>query len=51
MRYDGAGSTVEPYFELRVPMEGTPTDFDVSSNLYSRLGDSQLKAGPVSGPI
>jgi hypothetical protein len=34
----------EPYFELRVPMEGTPTDFDVSSNLYSRLGDSLLQS-------
>ncbi|MDQ1256647.1 MAG: hypothetical protein QG656_1245, partial [Candidatus Hydrogenedentes bacterium] len=29
----------ETYFDLRVPMEGAPTDFDVSSYLYSRLGD------------
>jgi len=29
----------EPYFELRVPMAGKPTHFDVSSNLYSRRGN------------
>ena len=34
----------ETYFELRVPMAGTPTDFDVSSNLYSRLGDKLLQS-------
>lgn len=34
----------EPYFELRVPMEGAPTDFDVSSNLYSRLDDNLLQS-------
>ena len=34
----------ETYFELRVPMDGTPTDFDVSSNLYSRLGDTLLQS-------
>jgi hypothetical protein len=34
----------EAYFELRVPMNGTPTLFDVSFNLYSRLGDKILKS-------
>ena len=34
----------EPYFELRVPMHGTPTTFDVSSNLYTRLGDKLLQS-------
>ena len=34
----------EPYFELRVPMAGTPTDFDVSSKLYTRLGDALLQS-------
>ncbi len=34
----------EPYFELRVPMKGKPTNFDVSSNLYSRLGDELLQS-------
>ena len=29
----------EPYFELRVPREGKPMKFDVSSNLYTRLGN------------
>ena len=29
----------ERYFELRVPMAGKPTRFDVCSNLYSRLGN------------
>jgi 2-dehydropantoate 2-reductase len=28
-----------PYFELRVPVRGKPTPFDVSSYLYTRLGD------------
>jgi hypothetical protein len=28
----------EPYLELRVPMGGTPSVFDVSSNLYTRRG-------------
>lgn len=32
----------ETYFKLRVPTEGKPTEFDVRSNLYSRL-DNQLK--------
>lgn len=34
----------EPYFKLRVPMDGVPTTFDVSSNLYSRLGDELLQS-------
>ncbi len=29
----------EPYFELKVPMDGQPTEFDVSSNLYTRRGN------------
>ncbi|MCA9522510.1 MAG: 2-dehydropantoate 2-reductase [Myxococcales bacterium] len=33
-----------PYFELRVPMDGEPTEFDVTSNLYSRLGDELLQS-------
>ena len=37
-------SSGEVYFELRVPMEGTPTDFDVSSCLYSRLGNALLQS-------
>ncbi len=37
-------ATGEPYFELRVPMDGTPTEFDVSSNLYSRLGNALLQS-------
>ncbi len=36
--------TGEPYFELRVPMDGTPTEFDVTSNLYTRLGDELLQS-------
>jgi hypothetical protein len=32
---EGSG---EPYLELRVPMDGTPQEFDVSSFLYSRRG-------------
>ena len=34
----------EPYFELRVPMDGVPTEFDVSSNLYTRLGKELLQS-------
>jgi len=34
----------ETYFELSVPMEGTPTNFDVKSNLYSRMGDELLQS-------
>jgi Acetoacetate decarboxylase (ADC) len=34
----------ETYFQLRVPMTGKPTNFDVSSNLYSRLGDDLLQS-------
>lgn len=41
----GKESSGEPYFELRVPTEGgTPTEFDVCSNLYSRLGDRLLQS-------
>ena len=40
----GKEETGEPYFELRVPMEGTPTEFDVDSNLYSRLDDRLLQS-------
>jgi len=29
----------EPYLEVRVPMEGAPTKFDVSSYLYTRRGN------------
>jgi hypothetical protein len=36
-----------PYFTLRVPTTGTPTDFDVTSNLYSRLGND-LKQSPTA---
>lgn len=32
----------EPYLTLRVPMHGTPTELDLSSNLYTRLGDRLL---------
>lgn len=34
----------EPYLELRVPMSGTPTSFDVASNLYSRRGNDFLQS-------
>lgn len=34
----------EKYFELRVPTKGKPQHFDVSSNLYSRLGDEFLQS-------
>ncbi len=37
-------TTGETYFELCVPTSGTPTDFDVTSNLYSRLGDRLLQS-------
>lgn len=37
-------ATGEPYFTLRVPMDGRPTLFDLSSNLYSRLGDRLLQS-------
>jgi hypothetical protein len=33
-----------PYFTLRVPTSGTPADFDVRSNLYTRLGDRLLQS-------
>jgi len=36
--------TGKTYFELRVPMTGKPTNFDVSSNLYTRLGDDFLQS-------
>lgn len=36
--------TGETYFELSVPMEGKPTHFDVSSYLYSRLGNQLLQS-------
>ena len=36
--------TGEPYFELSVPTGGTPQEFDVTSNLYSRLGDEFLQS-------
>jgi hypothetical protein len=34
----------EPYFELRVPMNGQPKSFDVRANLYSRLEERLLKS-------
>jgi hypothetical protein len=40
----GREESGEPYFELRVPMEGTLTEFDVASNLYSRLGNRLLQS-------
>ncbi|MBI9091609.1 MAG: acetoacetate decarboxylase family protein [Desulfobacterium sp.] len=36
--------TGEPYFKLRVPTKGKPVDFDVTSNLYSRLGNEMLQS-------
>ncbi len=36
--------TGEPYFKLTVPVNGKPTDFDVSSNLYSRLNHELLQS-------
>lgn len=48
---DGTASTTrafeasgEPYFTLRVPTSGTPTRFDVRSNLYSKLHGTILKS-------
>jgi len=40
----GKEESGETYFELRVPMQGTPTEFDVASNLYSRLDDRLLQS-------
>jgi len=34
----------ESYFKLKVPTGGKPTDFDVTSNLYSRLEDDFLQS-------
>ena len=34
----------EQYFQLKVPMRGTPQEFDVTSNLYSRRGDEFLQS-------
>ncbi|MCP4746280.1 MAG: acetoacetate decarboxylase family protein [Desulfobacteraceae bacterium] len=34
----------EPYFKLRVPMTGSKTEFDVTSNLYSRLNGELLQS-------
>jgi len=34
----------ESYFELKVPMEGSPTNFDVSANLYSLLDNQFLQS-------
>lgn len=34
----------EQYFELKVPKEGDPEDFDVCSWLYSRLGNELLQS-------
>jgi len=34
----------EPYFELRVPTSGKPTEFDVSSNIYSEFQGSLVRA-------
>ena len=36
--------TGETYFELRVPMAGEASHFDVSSNLYTRLGNKLLQS-------
>jgi hypothetical protein len=33
-----------PYLSLRIPMAGTPTGFDVSSFLYSRLNGRLLRS-------
>ena len=38
---DEAGET---YFELRVPMDGKPTHFDVNANLYSKLDGRLLQS-------
>jgi hypothetical protein len=34
----------EKYFDLKVPMNGKPVAFDVTSNLYTRLGDEFLQS-------
>ncbi len=34
----------EQYFELKVPTSGKPTDFDISSYLYSRLDNELLQS-------
>ena len=34
----------ETYFELKVPMSGKPTQFDVSSNLYSKSDNELLQS-------
>jgi len=34
----------EPYLTIRVPMDGEPEEFDVTSNLYTRLGDRFLQS-------
>lgn len=36
--------TGEDYFELKVPVTGTPTDFDEKGYLYSRLNDEMIRA-------
>ena len=38
------GTDGRPYFELRVPMAGTPTAFDVSTSLYSVLDGRLLRS-------
>jgi hypothetical protein len=38
------GADGRPYFELRVPMAGTPTGFDVSTSLYSMLDGKLLRS-------
>jgi acetoacetate decarboxylase len=40
----GKEETGETYIELRVPKNGSSADFDVSSNLYTRLGDDLLQS-------
>ena len=37
----------EPYFELRVPMDGKPTSFDVGADLFSQLEDVLSRAAPA----
>lgn len=34
----------EKYFDLKVPMSGKPVNFDVTSNLYTRLDDKFLQS-------
>ena len=38
------GEDGQPFFELRVPMAGKPTAFDVSGDLYSRLDGPLLRS-------